>query len=49
MSERGAGMSGRARRITAWAAVLAVLAAVFAAYLKPDFVVVLANQIWSCF
>ena len=26
-----------------------VLAAVFAAYLQPDFLVLLANQIWLCF
>jgi uncharacterized membrane protein YdfJ with MMPL/SSD domain len=26
-----------------------VLAAVFTAYLQPDFLVLLANQIWLCF
>jgi hypothetical protein len=26
-----------------------VLAAVFAAYLQPDFLVLLGNQIWLCF
>lgn len=30
-------------------AVTVMLAAVFAAYLQPDFLVVLANQIWLCF
>ncbi len=30
-------------------AVLAVLAAVFMLYTRPDFVVDMANQLWSCF
>lgn len=29
--------------------VLAVLAAVFAAYLSPHLVVDLANRVWACF
>ncbi len=32
-----------------WAAVLAALAAVFAAYLNPHLTVDLANRLWSCF
>ena len=32
-----------------WAAVTIVLLAVFAMYLQPDFLVLLANQIWLCF
>ena len=28
---------------------LLVLALVFALYLQPDFMVTLANQLWSCF
>lgn len=31
------------------AAALAVLGGVFAMYVHPDFLVTLANQIWSCF
>ena len=28
---------------------LVVLAAVFAMYTRPDFMVQMANQVWSCF
>ncbi len=38
-----------ARRAIAWAAGAAVLLAVFAAYLRPDVAVTLANQLWNCF
>jgi len=37
------------RHITAWAAVAAALLLVFAAYLKPDLMMTLANQLWACF
>lgn len=37
------------RRALVWAAIAAVLAAVFALYLQPDFMVTLANQVWACF
>jgi hypothetical protein len=37
------------RRAAAWAAALALLGGVFMAYLQPDLVVTLANQLWSCF
>lgn len=37
------------RRVLVWAVVAAVLAAVFALYLQPDFMVTLANQVWACF
>ncbi|MFO1333573.1 MAG: hypothetical protein U1E80_00625 [Piscinibacter sp.] len=37
------------RRIAAWAAVAAALLLVFAAYLKPDLMMTLANQLWACF
>ena len=37
------------RRLLAWAAALAVLGAVFAAYLQPTLMLELANQLWSCF
>ncbi len=33
----------------AWAAALALLCTVFAAYLRPDVMVTLANQLWNCF
>ena len=39
----------RARRMVLWAGAVALLGAVFALYLQPDFVVTLANQIWACF
>jgi hypothetical protein len=38
-----------ARRAVAWIAAAAVLLAVFAAYLRPDVAVTLANQLWNCF
>jgi hypothetical protein len=37
-----------ARRAWTWAAVVLVLALVFAAYLQRDVVFTLANQVWSC-
>jgi hypothetical protein len=37
------------RRALVWLAAAAVLAVVFAAYLRPDVVVTLANQLWNCF
>ena len=30
-------------------AALSLLLAVFAMYTRPDFLVTLANQVWSCF
>jgi hypothetical protein len=36
-------------RIAAWTAAALMLAAVFAAYQRPDLAVDLANRIWSCF
>jgi hypothetical protein len=39
----------KAARLAAWSAVALVLAAVFAAYLRPDLAVDLANRIWACF
>jgi hypothetical protein len=39
----------RLRRALLWLAAAAALAVVFAAYLRPDVVVTLANQLWSCF
>jgi hypothetical protein len=37
------------RRVLAWTVVLATLTTVFTAYLRPVFVVNLANQLWNCF
>ena len=31
------------------AAAVALLLLVFAAYLRPDFLVMLSNQVWTCF
>jgi hypothetical protein len=38
-----------AKRILIWVAAFAALGAVFMAYIRPEFVVELANQIWLCF
>ena len=37
------------RRGAAWAAAAAALLMVFAAYLRPDLAMTLANQLWNCF
>jgi hypothetical protein len=39
----------RLTRISAWLAASTVLLGVFALYTQPDFLVVLANQVWACF
>ncbi len=39
----------RARKLMATAAAVAVLLGVFSLYLRPDFLVTLAGQIWACF
>jgi hypothetical protein len=36
-------------RVAAWSALALALAAVFAAYQRPDLAVDLGNRIWSCF
>jgi hypothetical protein len=36
-------------RWLAWPAMLLILLAVFALYTQPDFMVMLANQVWACF
>ncbi|HSX94951.1 MAG TPA: hypothetical protein VLG41_18660 [Hydrogenophaga sp.] len=38
-----------ARRATLWAAATAALLATFALYQRPDFLVNLADRVWSCF
>jgi hypothetical protein len=37
------------RRWSAWAATIAALVLVFAAYRSPHVVVDLANRLWACF
>ncbi len=37
------------RRGLLWLAVLLILLAVFALYTQPDFMVMLADQVWACF
>ena len=37
------------RRALMWSASAAVLLLVFAAYLRPEIVMTLADQLWSCF
>jgi hypothetical protein len=37
------------RRAFVWVVAGAALAAVFAAYLRPDLAMTLANQLWNCF
>lgn len=37
------------RRWAAYAAALATLMAVFSLYLRPEFMVSLADQLWACF
>jgi uncharacterized MnhB-related membrane protein len=37
------------RRVVGLGAAAIVLALVFAAYLRPDVAMTLANQLWSCF
>jgi hypothetical protein len=37
------------RRGLSWVAAGLVLLLVFAAYLKPDLAMTLANQLWACF
>jgi hypothetical protein len=37
------------RTAFAWSAAVGALLLVFAAYLRPDVAVTLANQLWSCF
>jgi hypothetical protein len=42
-------MQPRSRKFIAYGAALAALAAVFALYTRPDLMVALSEQIWSCF
>lgn len=42
-------MTTPARKLLWHGAALALLLAVFALYARPDFLVTLADQLWSCF
>jgi len=42
-------MSPIARHALAWTAVALALAATLVLYTRPDFLVQLADQLWSCF
>lgn len=37
------------RKLLAWGVAVAVSLAVFSLYVQPDFMVMLANQVWACF
>ena len=37
------------RKLLAWAVAVAVSLGVFSLYVHPDFMVMLANQVWACF
>lgn len=37
------------QRAATWAGVLAVLMATFALYLRPSFLIDIADRVWSCF
>ena len=37
------------RKLLAWVGAVALLLGVFSLYLRPDFMVLLANQVWACF
>lgn len=37
------------RKLLAWTLAVAVSLGVFSLYLRPDFMVMLANQVWACF
>ncbi|MFO6419698.1 hypothetical protein ACLBKS_05815 [Hylemonella sp. W303a] len=39
----------RLQRLLIWTAALAAVAAAFALYLRPEFMVTLADQVWACF
>jgi hypothetical protein len=39
----------RIRTLVGYSAAVLVVLAVFSLYLRPDFLVNLANQVWACF
>lgn len=42
-------MKALAVKVLVWAAVLLALAGAWSLYTRPDFLVNLADQLWSCF
>ena len=36
-------------KIIAWTGAVLALLGIFSLYLRPDFMVMLANQVWACF
>lgn len=38
-----------ARKVMLWLLAIVVLLAVFALYTRPDFLLTVADQVWSCF
>jgi hypothetical protein len=42
-------MSSRAKKLIAWSAAYAALAAVFALYTQPQMMVRLSDLLWACF
>jgi hypothetical protein len=38
-----------ALKITLWTVAIAASLGVFALYTRPDFLFILANQVWACF
>jgi hypothetical protein len=42
-------MRQRLKQTLSWLAATAALLGVFALYTRPDFLVVLADQVWACF
>ena len=42
-------MGARAKKALAYAAALAVLAAVFALYARPDMMMAVGDMVWACF
>jgi uncharacterized protein (DUF983 family) len=37
------------RKILVWAAIVLMLSLVATLYLRPDFVISMADQLWACF
>jgi hypothetical protein len=37
------------RKVMLWTLAIMVLLAVFALYTRPDFLLTVADQVWSCF
>ena len=42
-------MASRMKKLAAYGAAVAALAAVFALYTRPDMMVAVGDMVWSCF